>query len=77
MTELYSHSKYLGFHLFVEVYESVDNEFIYEGVAQLNGTTLYDNRRMLSGASSEFDLIRQIDLGIELELSTSKDWEEN
>ena len=62
MTELYSHSKYKDFHLFVEWFECTDGTGnYYEGFAQLNGTTLYHNRRMLNGDNSEADLMKQID----------------
>ena len=65
--ELYSYTKHNGFHLFVSVYESDDGDgFLYEGVAQHNGTTLFHNGRKLSGESSEIDLIKQIDSDKEL-----------
>ena len=65
--ELYSYTKHEGFHLFVSVYESDDGDgFLYEGLAQHNGTTLFHNGRMLTGKSAEQDLINQIDKDKEL-----------
>ena len=61
-TELYSYSKYKGFHLYVEFYEDEQEECLYyEGVAQFNGTTFFCNQRMLTGDSSDLDLMKKID----------------
>lgn len=59
--ELYSHSRYKGFLLFVESYEIDNGEFIYEGVAQFNGTTVYETKSYITGDKAEDSLRALID----------------
>lgn len=58
--ELHSYSKHKGYHLFVEAIE-VDEGFLYEGVAQLNGTTFFTSKSLICGDKAEEKLIEQID----------------
>jgi hypothetical protein len=60
MNELYSHSTYRGYHLFVECIELDYYHTRYEGVAQLNGTTIFTSAGM-SGDIAEDRLKMQID----------------
>lgn len=58
--ELYSHSKHKGYLLFVEAIED-ESGYIYEGVAQFNGTTIFTSKSLISGDKAEAKLIHAID----------------
>jgi hypothetical protein len=58
--ELYSHSRYKGYLLFVEALE-YEGDSLYEGVAQLNGTTIFTSKSLISGDKAESKLIQAID----------------
>jgi hypothetical protein len=59
-SELYSYSKYKGYHLYVESnYE--DKGVRYDGVAQLNGTTLFESLSYYTGDAAEGKLMEMID----------------
>ena len=58
--ELYSYKKYKGYHLFVERIELDKKNFIFEGVAQYNGNTLYTSKSYISGELAEESLKNQI-----------------
>lgn len=47
--ELYSYDKYKGYRLFVECIPLEDGVFLYEGVAQYNGTIIYTSQSLISG----------------------------
>ena len=61
--ELYSYSKYRGYHLYVECVELDDEKDVtlYEGVAQQNGTTIFTSKSLISGDKAEESLKKQID----------------
>lgn len=61
--ELYSYNKYKGYHLFVEVYETGNDEYpyVYEGVAQHNGTNIDHSKSYISGDKAEQILMEKID----------------
>ena len=60
--ELYSHDRYKGYLLFVECYDmQVEDYWLYEGIAQLNGTTIFTSKSIISGANAELQLKAQID----------------
>tara|TARA_R110002096_G_scaffold410480_1_gene610212 strand:+ start:485 stop:670 length:186 start_codon:yes stop_codon:yes gene_type:complete len=57
--ELYSHSRYKGYLLFVE--DTTDEDYpYYEGVAQLNGTTVFTSKS-ITGDGAELKLQEKID----------------
>ena len=60
-SELYSYSKYKGYHLYVECTNYEDHEARYDGVAQLNGTTLFESLSYYSGDAAEGKLMEMID----------------
>ncbi len=66
--ELYSYEKYKGYCLFVEVIDVDEDYYIYEGVAQLNGTTVFSSKSVISGDKAEQHLMSQIDLEEDHEL---------
>lgn len=62
--EVYSYNKYKGYHLFVEAFELEEDEdysYIYYGVAQHNGTTIYNSKSVISGDKAEQFLKDEID----------------
>ena len=60
--ELYSHDSYKGYLLFVECVALGDDGFaLYEGAAQLNGTTIFTSKSIISGHTAELQLKNQID----------------
>ena len=61
MAELYSYEKYRGYHLYVECIPQDEDVYLYEGVAQHNGTTIYTSKSLISGHSAECGLKDQID----------------
>lgn len=65
--ELYSHSEYKGYHLFVEYYASYGLEKVnlYKGVAQFNGTTMFTSKSYFSGEGAEVLLFKKIDKYLE------------
>ena len=62
--ELYSHSKYKGHSLFVECIPLDEDNFLYEGVAQINGITLFTSKSVSSGDIAEDKLKSQIDKAV-------------
>ena len=60
-SELYSYDKYKGYHLYVECMEYEDHETGYAGVAQFNGTTIFESLSYVSGDIAEQKLKEQID----------------
>lgn len=60
MAELYAYEKYKGYNLFVEHLETYDEDYgKYEGVAQLNGTTIFTASSVFGDGVIK-DLQRQI-----------------
>ena len=60
-SELYSYAKYKGYHLFVECMAYEDHEARYDGVAQFNGTTIFESVSYNSGDVAEQMLKEMID----------------
>jgi hypothetical protein len=59
-SELFSHQRYKGYYLFVECVEDETLHIKYEGVAQLNGTSIYHSLSHISGDSAENKLKEKI-----------------
>ena len=59
--ELYSYSKYRGYHLYVECIPLGDDEVLYEGVAQHNDTTIFNSNSLIGGDLAEQSLKDKID----------------
>jgi hypothetical protein len=57
--ELYSHEEFMGYSLFVEVVE-IEDETFYEGVAKLNGKTIFNSSSTISGDHAENQLKHKI-----------------
>ena len=58
--ELYSYSKYRGYRLFVECVPLGDDETLYEGVAQHNGTTIFISNSLIGGDLAVLGRLRWI-----------------
>ena len=52
-TELYSHSIYRDYHLFVECISLDGGVNLYEGVARYNSTTIFTSQSLVSGDSAD------------------------
>lgn len=64
-SELYSYSKYKGYHLYVECINYEDHEARYDGVAQFNGTTIFTSLSYHSGDVAEQLLMSQVDFEVD------------
>lgn len=68
--EIYSFDRYKGYNLFVEVVELDEDseyDYLYEGVAQYDGTTIHTSKSLLSGDTAELFLKDKIDKEEELQ----------
>lgn len=63
MSELYYHTIYKGYNLFVESTPLEGSDYVlHEGVAQFNGTTYFTSKSLISGGSAEAGLKDRIDM---------------